>query len=103
MERWASRFVSELFNNFTVLFVGYSVDDPVMRYLVDALSAERQRSKAIGDEHIRDVFAFASHTPATKADVDRAWRAKGIVPLLYDQRDGHTLLCLSSVSILPSS
>jgi SIR2-like domain len=39
MERWASRFVLE-FNNFTVIFIGYSVDDPVMRYLVDALAAE---------------------------------------------------------------
>ena len=34
---WASRFVTELFSQFTVVFVGYSVNDPVMRYLVDAL------------------------------------------------------------------
>lgn len=40
-ERWASRFVSELFRRFTVLFVGYSVEDPVIRYMMDAFAADR--------------------------------------------------------------
>jgi hypothetical protein len=92
MERWASRFVSELFNNFTVIFIGYSVDDPVMRYLVDALAAERQRSVSIGEQRIRDVFAFASYAPGARDDIDRAWRAKSIVPILYDDREDHSLL-----------
>jgi hypothetical protein len=43
-ERWASRFVAELFNHFTVLFVGYGMNDPVMRYLVDAIGADRHRA-----------------------------------------------------------
>ena len=37
VERWAARFVSELFQQFDVAFVGYGVNDPVMRYLVDAV------------------------------------------------------------------
>ena len=40
-EQWAARFVTELFREFTVVFVGYSVGDPVMSYMVDALAAER--------------------------------------------------------------
>lgn len=40
-ERWASRFLSELFRRFTVLFVGYSVEDPVVRYMMDAFAADR--------------------------------------------------------------
>ncbi len=40
-ERWAARFVSELFRNFTVCFVGYSINDPVLRYMMDALAADR--------------------------------------------------------------
>src|SRR5262249_26986962 len=28
-ERWAARFVSELFRNYVVCFVGYSINDPV--------------------------------------------------------------------------
>ena len=34
-ERWAARFVSELLRNFVVCFVGYSIDDPVLRYMMD--------------------------------------------------------------------
>ena len=30
-ERWAARFVSELFRNYVVCFVGYSINDPVLR------------------------------------------------------------------------
>src|SRR5665811_1044954 len=33
-ERWAARFVSELFRNYTVCFVGYSINDPVLRYMM---------------------------------------------------------------------
>lgn len=37
IERWAARFITELFRNYEVCFVGYSLNDPVMRYLTDAL------------------------------------------------------------------
>ena len=47
VERWASRFVGELFNHSSVLFIGYSVDDPVMRYLIDAIAAERRIDASI--------------------------------------------------------
>lgn len=30
---WATRFLTEVFANYTVLFIGYSVNDPVIRYL----------------------------------------------------------------------
>ena len=36
-EGWAARFLVELFSNFTILFVGYSYDDTIMRYLTRAL------------------------------------------------------------------
>ena len=40
-ERWAARFVSELFRNYVVCFVGYSINEPVLRYMMDALAADR--------------------------------------------------------------
>ena len=46
IERWAARFVSELFRHYTVCFVGYSLNDPVLRYMMDALAADRQRGEA---------------------------------------------------------
>lgn len=54
-ERWASRFVTELFRNYVVCFVGYSIDDPVMRYMLDALSADRLQG-----EESEEVYAFGS-------------------------------------------
>lgn len=47
-EGWAARFVSALFADFTVVFVGYSLSDPVMRYLVDAVATERATGRDLG-------------------------------------------------------
>ena len=88
-ERWAARFVTELFREFTVVFVGYSVSDPVMGYLVDALAAER----ALG-ARFASAYAFAD-CDGSDAGVSKArdgWRAKNVEPILYDKRDGHRLL-----------
>ena len=88
-ERWAARFVTELFREFTVVFVGYGVADPVMGYLVDALAAERAKGARFAN-----AFAFAPHD-GTAVGQDKArdsWFAKNVKPILYDSRDGHRLL-----------
>ena len=88
-ERWASRFITELFREFTVVFVGYSLDDPVMSYMVDALAAERSRGARFGK-----AYAFAGHN-GDDADEQRAidgWLAKNVEPIPYDQRDNHKRL-----------
>lgn len=87
VEGWASRFVTELFRRYAVLFVGYSVDDPVMRYLVDAVAAERVRGESFGQ-----AFAFAAHGASDRQAIETAWRAKGVEPVLYHDRDYHFLL-----------
>jgi hypothetical protein len=33
---WATRFVVELFRNFMVVFIGYSLNDPVTCHMVEA-------------------------------------------------------------------
>lgn len=38
---WASRFVIDLFYRYDVLFIGYSAQDPVIRYLIRALESEK--------------------------------------------------------------
>ena len=85
-ERWAARFVTELFREFTVVFVGYSVADPVMSYLVDALAAERTKGA-----RFEKAFAFAEHdgtTEGLRKTHDR-WRAKNVEPILYDNSEGN--------------
>ena len=88
-DRWAARFVTELFREFTVVFVGYSVADPVMSYMVDALAAERKKGAQFAD-----AYAFASYdgTPPGLAKARDTWRAKNVDPILYDARDHHQLL-----------
>lgn len=88
-ERWAARFVTELFREFTVVFVGYSVGDPVMSYLVDALAAERDKGAPFAN-----AYAFAPHdgTPAGEDKARDSWHAKNVRPILYDDREGHRLL-----------
>ena len=88
-ERWAARFVTELFREFTVVFVGYSVGDPVMSYMVDALAAERAKGARFATAY---AFADADGTEAGKSKVRDGWRVKKIEPIIYDRRDGHHLL-----------
>ena len=79
-ERWAARFVTELFREFNVVFVGYSVGDPVISYLVDALAAERAKGAGF-----LNAYAFADYDGSrfsAKKTLD-GWQAKNVVPILY--------------------
>ena len=88
-EQWAARFVTELFREFTVVFVGYSVGDPVMSYMVDALAAERSKGARFATAY---AFADEDGTLSDKRKVQDGWRAKNVEPILYDMQDGHVLL-----------
>lgn len=86
-DRWATRFVVELFREFTIVFVGYSLEDPVMRYLVDALAAERARGVSF-----LCPYAFVGHGKADRESVYDEWKAKGVEPVLFDRRNKFRLL-----------
>lgn len=86
-ERWASRFVSELFRNFTVCFVGYSLDDPVLRYMMDALAADQ----LLGGTP-PEMYAFGSYSKGKAEDTGTDWRAKHVSPILYPEFKHHTRL-----------
>jgi hypothetical protein len=86
-ERWASRFVTELFRHYTVCFVGYSIDDPVLRYMMDALAADR----LLGEEPIQ-AFAFGACTPKGEERAREEWKAKNVTPILYRQDKTHSYL-----------
>ncbi|WP_321807872.1 SIR2 family protein [Burkholderia sp. BCC1993] len=86
-ERWASRFVSELFAKYTICFVGYSADDVVLRYMLDALSAD----ELLGEQPI-EVFAFAGAGAGDEEVTRESWQAKGVTPVVYDDGDRHSSL-----------
>ena len=86
-ERWAARFVTELFRNFTVCFVGYSIDDPVLRYMMDAFAADRRLREAQ-----QEIFAFGDHSEEDQVSQTNKWKAKNVTPILYLKDLDHTNL-----------
>lgn len=86
-ERWAARFVSELFRSYTVCFVGYSINDPVLRYMMDALAADR-----LLGESPPEMFAFGSFSKGKDEERGNEWRAKNVTPILYREHNRHAYL-----------
>jgi hypothetical protein len=86
---WASRYLYDLARTHTLVLVGYGADDPPMRYLLEALEADRERF-----QDLRMVYAFASDTDEEGRPTLELWRAKGVEPVLYTPRagDGHAVL-----------
>jgi len=82
-ERWAARFVSELFRNYVVCFVGYSINDPVLRYMMDALAADRMLG-----EVTPQAWALGDCEPGRERRKTIEWEAKGVTPILYESHDG---------------
>jgi hypothetical protein len=86
-ERWAARFVSELFRNYTVCFVGYSIADPVLRYMMDALAADR-----LLGESSPEMYAFGSYAKGKEEIRANEWKAKNVTPILYMEHNRHAYL-----------
>ena len=86
-EGWATRFVSELFRNYSVCFVGYSINDPVLRHMVDALAADRLQG-----ESPPEMFAFGSYSKNKKEERAKEWEAKNVTPILYPAYRHHFYL-----------
>jgi len=87
VERWAARFISELFRNFTVCFIGYSISDPILRYMLDALAADR-----LLGESPRDMFAFGNYSKNKEEKCASEWRTKNVTPILYRSYKKHFYL-----------
>ncbi len=86
-EAWAARFVAELFRNFTICFIGYSINDPVLRYMTDSLAAD----KLLG-ESPSEMFAFGSFSKRKELEQQNEWKAKNITPILYREHKRHFYL-----------
>jgi len=86
-EGWASRFLRELFRKYNVCFIGYSIDDPVLRYMVDAIAAQKQ----FGETRL-EMFAFASYSKGKEQECDEEWREKNVTPIKYKMHNKHSYL-----------
>jgi hypothetical protein len=82
--------VSELFRNYVVCFVGYSINDPVLRYMMDALAADRMLG-----EVTPQAWALGDCEPGKEQHKTNEWKAKGVAPILYEvptENDDHSAL-----------
>ena len=62
-----------------VCFVGYSINDPVLRYMMDALAADRMLG-----EVTPQAYALGDFASGKEHDKTIEWRAKGVTPILYE-------------------
>ncbi|MBL3538486.1 anti-phage defense-associated sirtuin Dsr1 [Aminivibrio sp.] len=77
-EGWGARFVSDLLSNYVVCFVGYSIGDRVLRYIMDALDADRMMGQVTPQ-----AYAFVPCEPGKEKVVEKDWKAKGVTPIIY--------------------
>src|SRR5262249_25114077 len=77
----------ELFRNYVVCFVGYSINDPVLRYMMDALAADR-----LLGESPPEMFALGSYSKDKEQERANEWKAKNVTPILYREHSNHAYL-----------
>ncbi|TQM12316.1 SIR2-like protein [Pseudoxanthomonas sp. 3HH-4] len=87
-DAWAARFVARLFAEFTVLFVGYSLNDPVLRYMTDAFAAERAASRTT---YLRNKAYIFVARPSTSPD-PAPYRQRRLEPIFYKKTKDHRYL-----------
>ena len=72
-EGWATRFMLDLLDQYTVILLGYSANDPPVRYLLQGLHTRLRGSRA-------RLFAFDR---GTEEEVQPLWRDSGVQALPY--------------------
>jgi len=82
-EGWALKFSHDLFRNFNVLFIGYSLEDPPLRYL--ALALEGGNTK----QH----WAFVNCYKRDQFKLETSWKRRGVEPIWYEAtRNDHRIV-----------
>ena len=78
-EGWATSYVRELLKNHYVVMVGYTAEDPPVKYLLQGLdsSSNHERSK---------LFVFDS---GTIDEVHEKWKGRGVTPMAYQWTKDH--------------
>ena len=72
---WAREFVKEVLKKFTAVFIGYSADDPPIRYLLEGLQE--------GNGEKNNIYAFQCSDEEAVAQ----WAEKGVKPIVFELDD----------------
>jgi hypothetical protein len=72
-EAWATNFVRNLLERYTVVLVGYQAEDPPIKYLLQGLNHDGQFDRT-------RIFAFDKGAPE---DIEAKWRDRGVTAIAY--------------------
>ncbi len=79
-------FIYDAARLYHLVLVGYSANDPPMRYLLNAVAADSERFA-----DLKERFTFlGTNAPDAVAVAD--WKGRGITPIHYDSAAGHDAL-----------
>ncbi|MDK2770358.1 MAG: SIR2 family protein [Sphingomonas sp.] len=79
---WASRTVYDLMRRYTLVLVGYSADDPPMRYMLEATEEGR-----LNFPDLRPAYALVADDKDDAGGLREMWRGKGVHPLIFPVRN----------------
>ena len=79
-------FIYDAARLFNLVLVGYSANDPPMRYLLNAVAADGTRF-----DDLKERFTFIGNTPPDPVGLED-WKGRGITPIAYDTANGHFAL-----------
>jgi hypothetical protein len=79
-------FIYDAARLYNLVLVGYSANDPPMRYLLNAVAADGSRF-----DDLKERFSFIGSEAPDPINLED-WRARGITPIHYDSAVGHQAL-----------
>ncbi|MCK1592796.1 SIR2 family protein [Bradyrhizobium sp. 169] len=79
-------FIYDAARLFHLVLVGYSANDPPMRYLLNAVAADGSRF-----DDLKERFTFFGTNAPDPVGLED-WNARGITPIHYDANGGHSAL-----------
>ncbi|MBF2753687.1 MAG: SIR2 family protein [Gammaproteobacteria bacterium AqS3] len=82
-DNWATSFLRELFKKYVICFVGHSVGDRVLGYVIDSLDIKGTSPS---------IYAFGGYKSDGKEKVENEWGIKGVQPILYCEDAEHECL-----------
>ena len=72
-EGWATNFIRNLLNRYTVVLVGYQAEDPPIKYLLQGLNHDGKFDRS-------RLYAFDRGRPE---DIEAKWRDRGVTAIAY--------------------
>jgi hypothetical protein len=79
-------FIYDAARLFNLVLVGYSANDPPMRYLLNAVAADGTRF-----DDLKERFTFVGNSPPDPIGLED-WKGRGITPIPYDTAHDHAAL-----------